>query len=200
MNTLGPVTLNGGTLTAANGLNSGNQSFYPGGGLVTVGGSAASAINVGGSSNNGIHLLNGTTFNVADATGDANADLTVSAALLDQPSYDFGTGSLTKTGAGTMILSSANTYTGPTTVSAGTLLVSGLTSTGQVVVGSGATLGGSGTIGGAVTVQSGGTLTPGGNLTTLTVNNNVLLQTGSTTMLEISKTAQTNDQLLCQAL
>jgi autotransporter-associated beta strand protein len=196
MNTLGPITLNGGTLTTANGFNSSNQSFYLGGGLVTVSGSAASTISAGGSSNNGIHLLNGTTFNVADATGDANADLSVSAALMDQPSYDPGTGSLTKTGAGTMILSGANTYTGPTTVSAGTLLVSGTTSTGQVVIGSGGTLGGSGTIGGAVTNQFGGTLTPGGGLTTLKVNNNVTLQSGSMTVFEISKTAQTNDKLV----
>jgi len=107
-----------------------------------------------------------------------------------------GNGSLVKNGAGTLTLSGANTYTGPTIVSAGTLLVSGSTGTSQVMIGNGGTLGGGGTIGGGVTNASGGTLAPGGGLVALTVNHNVTLQSGSTTVLEISKTAQTNDQLL----
>jgi autotransporter-associated beta strand protein len=66
---------------------------------------------------------------------------------------------LTKAGAGTLVLSASNTYTGATSVSGGTLLVDGAI-TSPVSVASGATLGGSGTTG-AVTVLSGGILLPG---------------------------------------
>jgi autotransporter-associated beta strand protein len=43
-----------------------------------------------------------------------------------------GTGSLTKQGAGTLTLSNANTYTGPTTVSAGTLQIGDGTTSGSI--------------------------------------------------------------------
>ena len=68
-----------------------------------------------------------------------------------------GTSSLAfvKLGSGTMALTGANTYSGQTTISRGTLLVDGSLGAGAVLVSSGATLGGSGTIGGAVTVQRG---------------------------------------------
>lgn len=105
----------------------------------------------------------------SDVVGDAVAD-----------------GGLTKLGAGTLTLSGANNYNGITTVSNGTLVVSGsiagsanvqssatLKVTGSIgadaTVASGATLVGNGTVNGAVTVSSGGTLTAGnsgaGNLT-----------------------------------
>ena len=73
-----------------------------------------------------------------------------------------GSGLLTKSGAGTLILSATgNSYTGATRVNAGTLLVNGTTTgTGAMTVYTGATLGGSGTIAGAVTVQAGATLQP----------------------------------------
>lgn len=50
----------------------------------------------------------------------SNDNLTISTPILDN-----GTSSLTKTGAGTLTLTAANTYTGMTTVVAGTLMVSG---------------------------------------------------------------------------
>ena len=66
-------------------------------------------------------------------------------------------GSLIKTGAGTLILGQANTYTGTTAVNGGTLLVNrpGSLAAGTVTVASGATFGGTGTAGGAVTFGSG---------------------------------------------
>jgi autotransporter-associated beta strand protein len=61
-----------------------------------------------------------------------------------------GVATLTKNGAGTWILTGTNTYTGATTVNAGTLLINGDNSgaTGPITVAAGAYLGGSGDIGG----------------------------------------------------
>jgi fibronectin-binding autotransporter adhesin len=84
-----------------------------------------------------------------------------------------------KTGAGLLELPSAvtNTYSGPTNVNAGTLLVNGTlgsagsgTGSNVVTVATGATLGGSGTINRSVTVNTGGTLAPGNSPGILTVN------------------------------
>ncbi len=71
-------------------------------------------------------------------------------------------GSLVKAGTGTLTLSGTNTYTGPTSINAGTLRVNGnqTAATGLVSVASGATLGGSGILGGAVTVADGGHIAP----------------------------------------
>ena len=101
-------------------------------------------------------------------------------------------GGMTFTGAGTNILAAANTYTGNTTVSAGTLLVNGSTSTGAVTV-NGGTLGGTGTVGGAVTVNSGGTLAPGAGFGTLTVNGNITFNTGTTSTFEVDGSTPAND-------
>ncbi|MES2920984.1 MAG: autotransporter-associated beta strand repeat-containing protein [Verrucomicrobiota bacterium] len=74
-----------------------------------------------------------------------------------------GSGAIEKQGAGTTTLTAANTYTGITTVSAGTLVINGdqTSAIGAVTVAAGATLKGSGTIGGATTIQSGGIHAPG---------------------------------------
>jgi autotransporter-associated beta strand protein len=81
---------------------------------------------------------------------------------------------LIKTGTNTLALTAINTYTGPTTVSNGTLQVNGQIDVGDVTVAGGA-LGGTGTILGAVTIQSAGTLSPGASIGTLTINNDLLI-------------------------
>lgn len=125
-----------------------------------------------------------------------------------------GSGSLIKAGGYTLYLGGANNYTGNTTIVGGRLA---LTNTGVIpdsaiiTVNSGAildasgrgdgsltlassqTLTGSGAISGDVIVGGGATLAPGGALTTLTFNNNLTLANGSTTRMEISKQAVTND-------
>ncbi|WP_041782266.1 autotransporter domain-containing protein [Ancylobacter novellus] len=69
-----------------------------------------------------------------------------------------GSGALQQNGTGTAILTGASTYSGATSVNAGTLIVNGSLGAGTVSVANGATLSGSGSVGGAVTVQNGGTL------------------------------------------
>ena len=148
----------------------GNNSYT---GITTVAGGASLQVGNGGTTgtlgSNGV-TNNGTLiFNRSDAVTVAN---TIS-----------GTGALTKEGAGNLILTSLNnTYTGPTTVNAGTLSVNG-TITSAVTVNNGATLGGTGTVGNT-TVASGGTLAPGNSIGNLNVNGNLTFSNGSTFRVE----------------
>jgi len=102
-------------------------------------------------------------------------------------------GSLVKIGGGTLILSGADTYTGPTSINAGILDVNGsLVST--VFVNSGGTLMGNGFIGGLV-VGPGATVAPGNSIGTLTVNGNVTFLPGSFYQVEANAAGQ-SDKIL----
>jgi autotransporter-associated beta strand protein len=121
-NTLGALNLNGGTLQA-NDVEPGSGQSFALKGAVTVTGNATSTI-----AGNGIALgaaaVTGTTFNVGD--GASETDLLVTGVLRDGSGATFGptqVSSLTKTGAGAMVLAGSNAYTGTTTISAGTLQV-----------------------------------------------------------------------------
>lgn len=127
--TLVNLTLNGGTLRS----NGGQSAEFPAfalKGTVVVGGSQAStiegfsgftAINIGTTASPG-----STTFNVADSTGNADGDLIISVPLQNNRN-DANTAAqasgLVKTGAGTLVLAADNSYTGGTTISAGTLRI-----------------------------------------------------------------------------
>ena len=81
-----------------------------------------------------------------------------------------GSGVVNQTGTGTTVLSGANTYTGQTTISAGTVLANNAyagadsaTGTNTVQVNANATLGGNGRVSGAVALAASATLAPGGN-------------------------------------
>jgi autotransporter-associated beta strand protein len=83
---------------------------------------------------------------------------------------------LVKTGTNILALSNAETYTGPTVVSNGTLQVNGSLAAGSAVtVATNGTLGGNGTIGGSVTVNSGGAIAPGASIGTLHISANLSL-------------------------
>jgi autotransporter-associated beta strand protein len=98
---------------------------------------------------------------------------------------------LTKTGAGTLELTAANTYQGSTLVAAGTLHINGNQSaaTGDVLVASGATLGGSGTIGGATFITSGGTLALGTTPRQLAFASTLSFSTDSIFLVTLNKGA-----------
>ncbi len=98
---------------------------------------------------------------------------------------------LRKTGAGTLTLNGANTYTGTTEVAAGTLAVNG-SCIGETQVQSSGTLSGTGTVG-KVSVFSGGALAPGSSPGTLHTGD-VTFESGSTFALEFASPAL-GDQL-----
>jgi T5SS/PEP-CTERM-associated repeat protein len=79
-----------------------------------------------------------------------------------------GVGTLTKSGAGTTTLTGTNTYTGATSLNAGTLYVNGAFAS-TVTVASGATLGGTGVTIAVANVLSGGSFAPGNSIGTMTV-------------------------------
>lgn len=135
------------------------------------------------SSGTGALNLSGNITSAATGTsrtlqfGGTNTGLnTASGTIADNGSILLG---VTKSGTGTWVLSGANTYTGPTNVNAGTLLVNGSLGNTAVFVASGATLGGSGTIAGPTTFASGAILSPGNSPGTRTFSNGLTLAAGS---------------------
>jgi fibronectin-binding autotransporter adhesin len=100
-----------------------------------------------------------------------------------------GAGALVKSGAGTLTLGGNNSYSGSTTVSAGSLIVNGNQSgaTGVLTVAANAALGGSGTIGGPTTIS--GILAPGNSIGTLTVANDVTWNSGNSWVFELGAVA-----------
>lgn len=156
---------------------------------------------------------NGQTIDLGELGGDTGAFIGAGSNSSSNPTWrigaknttntyagviaDSGTTSLIKIGAGNLILTGANTYSGATTISGGKLSVNNSsgsgTGFGTVTVASGGTLGGSGTVSGATTVNSGGTLSPGNSISTLTFSNALTLNSGCTNYFEISKSPTTND-------
>ena len=156
-----------------------------GGGFAAVGGNRI--VNIGGASaqintsdgSTGAGYLNGTLM-LNSATADSLVDFqnpigqygspTLTVQVADNPNsatdlakisgvISGGGLAVTKTGAGTLILSATNTYGGWTTVNSGTLLVNGANTGGNGVTVAGGVLGGTGAIAGTVTVNSQATIT-----------------------------------------
>jgi len=185
---IGSVTLaNGGTWTsnrAVSGYDVLLANTSTGAAIVTVSGTGAARMNGSG----GIHLQGIQEFAVANTTGDANPDLTVSMILAGPGSAGGSAGGILKTGAGTMLLSGSNTFTGGVTIAAGKVVAAhpSALGTGTVVIDgttanlawnastaltrpltfTRATLSGTGVIGVGVTVGSDRTIAPGNSVGT----------------------------------
>src|SRR5262249_58845940 len=97
-----------------------------------------------------------------------------------------GTGGVTKIGAGTLVLTGNNPYSGATTVNGGRLTVNGAIPNSALTVDGGAILGGTGTIGSAAI--NNGTLSPGNSIGTFTVNGNLVMTAAASYLVEISPT------------
>lgn len=154
-----------GVLTLAPAAASGNT--YSGGttidqGTIAVGADNALGANTGGLTFNSGTLQLTTSFDLA-----ATRAITLAAGggTIDTQSFDTtlsqavsGTGALTKAGSGSLLMTGVSTYSGATTVAAGTLAIgdathasAALTGGGAITVAAGATLGGYGSVTGAVT-------------------------------------------------
>ena len=192
--TIDSSPLGTGNLGIQVGSEGGTCSLFASGGAHTVGNeiiytSATNTVTLVISGSNNLTLSGAFQLNGTDNTGGTNRTLQVNNTGLTTISGVIGDANLvcglTKTGTNILVLSNVNTYTGPTTVSAGTLWVNGQIDVGGATVTNG-TLGGSGTIVGPVTVQTPGTLAPGtSSLGTLTINNNLTL--GGNAMFKVNK-------------
>lgn len=143
-----------------------------------------------------VSRLNGSTGTITGAKNGATVTTTGHLTVSGTVNGDFGGTisdgltnnrvQLTKAGSSTLTLSGSNSYTGATTVNAGTLIIAGSLGNTAVAVGNTAVLGGSGTIGGAVTVNSGGRIAPGTSPGRLTVTNSVMIADGGSSAFELN--------------
>lgn len=172
----GAIDLTGGTLETA-------RTFQES--TASTGGTKTSSINLNGGTlkalgNNSNWIdssIDTLSFGASGATIDTNGfSVTLAKAAT-------GSGGLTKTGSGTLVLAANSTYSGLSSVSGGTLTVNGGI-TGAVEIGNGATLSGTGTTG-DVTVLNGGTLAPGNSPGVLSTGD-LILQAGATLGIEIA--------------
>lgn len=116
------------------------------------------------------------TINASNAANEGNRVFSGGLSSLD---------SFTFTGTGTQVFGGANSYTCPTAINGGTLVVNGSLANTTTTVAAAGALGGTGTIGGAVTNQ--GTLAPGFNgAGNLTIGNALTLTGGSKLAWEIA--------------
>jgi len=119
-----------------------------------------------------VNLTGNAVFNVIN---NSNADALLKLGAVGQTG---GTRTLTKTGNGTLEFTATNSFTGNTTVAAGTLLANSNSTSSAVNVQSSATIGGNGTVG-ALNLANGATLSPGNSPGLLTVAGNATWSGGA---------------------
>jgi autotransporter-associated beta strand protein len=165
-----------GTITHSAGVISAGHNHALGTGVLTLNGGVLNAYTPGQTLANDIVLV-GTTSKLEAVN--TSRDLTLDGVIS-------GDGAVTKIGTGALILNGANSFTNTTAVSAGKLVVNGNLASGLITVAGGARLGGTGAVQ-AATLLAGSTLEAGDNGPgTLTFNNAVTLDSGSTVVMEIA--------------
>ncbi|MCX6892680.1 MAG: autotransporter-associated beta strand repeat-containing protein [Verrucomicrobia bacterium] len=188
----GDTVINGGTLAAGaanvlpHGLGKGNILIVPFCVLDMVDRTAITLNGLygGGKVTHSANTAGGILF-----VGESGADGSFTGLIVDGSAVAPFVG-LTKLGTGTQMLSGTNGYTGPTLVSAGTLLVNSpgsiKASANAVTVNANATLGGSGVIHPSVMVNAGGTISAGANsVGVLTLGGALNLSAGGTNVWEL---------------
>lgn len=185
VNTAGNLVINGGTLQYTGGAASTNRLFQVGqttaGGTATLDASGTGAINFSNTGNLTYGNAN-QTRNVV-LTGTNTGANTLAASIGNNGS---GAVSVTKSGAGTWVLSGTSTYTGATTVNNGTLLINGSLASGSAVALNTATLGGSGTVAGLVTTAGASSvISPGNSPGTLNLTGGLNAALGATLNFEL---------------
>ncbi|HEY3322679.1 MAG TPA: autotransporter-associated beta strand repeat-containing protein [Planctomycetota bacterium] len=174
----GATTISTGTLTLgiANGIGSSSAVTVTGGAVFNLAGFSDAIGSLAGAGN--VTLGAGTL-----SAGNDNTSTTYSGIMS-------GGGGLTKTGTGTMTLSGNNSYTGTTTVSAGTLIVNGTQGSSAVSL-NGGVLEGVGTVGSITSTATGGTVYPGPGTSTLH-SGNVTLNAATTFTVDLNGNAVGN--------
>ncbi len=184
--TLGALTLaatNGATLTIQNAAG------------LTLNGSGGLAISATGGSGTGV--LTG-SVPISIASGGINVDLGATLSIGNPIQDASGTATvLTKVGGGVLALTASNTYTGPTTINQGALLVNGSLAS-AVTVNSGGTLGGTGHLSSG-TVSAGGCIAPGNLPQGLSFSGGLLLASGAEMDYALD-TPSTSDEISCGSL
>ncbi|WP_264052795.1 autotransporter domain-containing protein [Rhodopseudomonas palustris] len=180
--TLNGIIINDGRLTKAGLgiLTLTGASTYAGGTLVTGGLVNFNALNNFGSGGitldgGGLQWATGTSTDISSrlaAIGSGGATFDTNGSNVTFTSGLSGVGGITKAGAGSLVLSTANTYTGATLINAGTLALSGagsIASSSGVTVGAGASFDISGITAGATiaTLAGAGTVALGNRTLTL---------------------------------
>lgn len=175
INSQGQLNLNNyneyiGTLTMSGGGNvvTGTGILYLGGtGLNTIASSVTSTLT------GNYSLVTNQIFNVASGTAPSGVDL-----LISGPVAEFTAGStVTKTGAGTLVLSGANSYTGLTTISSGVLNIQNANGLGTTAAGTTVSAGAALQLQGGISVGSealtlnGGGISNDGALRSISGNN-----------------------------
>ncbi len=170
----GGTAVNAGTLEAAN---TGSLPGYSTAGKVTVANGGILAVSAGGSGWTAANIAsllagNGSHFAVGSALG-----IDTTAGNFSYGSNIVGSLGVTKLGTNSLTLSGSNTYTGPTTITLGKLVIDGWLTNSAVSV-NGGTLGGTGYLG-SVTVSGNGTLAPGDPQGVLHLSGNLVLSAGA---------------------